>query len=149
MLPGKKGFDDFTHRRKLRFAVRQRFVTAALFVDGCEHIDLFLCFEYQIVCTGEFRKVSAHFVDLFVDRTGFEHMVANKFRQIADGFEGDGLVKEVERLLVANSHNPPEEGAVLFERIEYFGMGLLLETLFEIANIGKIEKILFDRERTL
>src|SRR5712672_131115 len=51
-------------------------------------------------------------IDARLDRKRFEHMLAHEYGKIADRYHGDGLMEEIERLLVLDAEAPAERGAI-------------------------------------
>src|SRR6266550_1960488 len=92
--------------------------------EWSETFDLRLCLENRFMCAAEIVEMIDQRVYPGFDIEGFQHVRADEVRKIANGFHGNRLVKEFQRLVILDAEAPTKIGTIRRKAVEYFAPGL-------------------------
>ncbi|OQA09073.1 MAG: hypothetical protein BWY66_00721 [bacterium ADurb.Bin374] len=115
--------------------IREGRMPIAVFGQRLEQFRLTLGLQDGLVSLGEIVEMPYQAIDARLHVERLQHVMPDEIREIAHGFHRDGLMKQLQRLLVADAEPPPEPGPVFREIL----LDLRAETakpLLQMGNIG-------------
>ena len=115
---GKPGAQGFAAGAQLLGGLNQLAVPVAVGHQGLKHLHLPLGLENRLMGPVEIVEMLDEGGDARRDVEGLEHVVAHEIGEVSHRFERDGLLKEIEGLLVVDAEAPPEPGPVGRKAVE-------------------------------
>ena len=91
---------------------RQSLVIVAISHQRPKHLYLPLGFEDSFVCAVEIFEMLDQGVNAWLNIEGLEHVASYEIGQVSHRLERDGLMEQIQRLLIVNAEAPTEPGAV-------------------------------------
>ena len=87
-------------------------------------------------------------LDALLAVEGFQHVLPDEVRQVADGFERDRLVEQFQSLFVVDSEEASKGGRIGGEGVEYLHSGAHAQALSQLADIrAEVREIMGDVQR--
>ncbi len=113
----KPGLQSFPAGPQFVGGSRQLGVTIAVGHQRGELLDLLPGLEDRLVGLVEIVEVLDQGLDAGGHVKGLQHVGAHEIGEVAHGFEGHGLVEELQGLVVVDPEAPPEPGRVRRETV--------------------------------
>ena len=93
----------------------------------CQPINLLTRLEHRFMGAIEIIKLTTEFIDFLLGIGALKHMAADKVRQVAHGFHGHCLIKQLQSLIILNAHLTTKLSLILAKTVKEFYLVQSLE----------------------